>query len=194
MVKIQANTPETLDWLSKFNSEVHTIKSDALVIGEVWDTSYSVVKYLNQGSLDMAFNFDLSTSILENVLRKDGANISNALALENSIFFGQDVGTFLTNHDQNRVMTQLNMDMESARAAATILFTFPGTPFIYYGEEIGMTGQKPDEGIRTPMQWNRPENAGFTTGTPWEKVSLMAPYYNVTDQTGEDNFTAFALS
>ncbi len=52
--------------------------------------------------------------------------------------------------------------------AAVLLFTAPGTPFIYYGEEIGMLGAKPDEDIRLPMQWtDNPANAGFTTGTPW---------------------------
>ncbi len=62
--------------------------------------------------------------------------------------------TFLTNHDQNRVMSQLEGDEGAARVAATVLLTSPGVPFIYYGEEIGMVGTKPDERIRTPMQWD----------------------------------------
>ncbi len=48
-----------------------------------------------------------------------------------------------------------------------MLLTLPGVPFIYYGEEIGTVGVKPDENIRTPMQWNSSTAAGFTTGTPW---------------------------
>jgi glycosidase len=35
-----------------------------------------------------------------------------------------------------------------------VYLTGPGTPYIYYGEEIGMTGNKPDERLRTPMQWS----------------------------------------
>ncbi len=42
----------------------------------------------------------------------------------------------------------------AARLAATLLFTSPGVPFVYYGEEIGLTGAKPDERIRTPMRWD----------------------------------------
>src|SRR2546429_8757796 len=41
--------------------------------------------------------------------------------------------------------------------------------FVYYGEEIGMTGDKPDERLRTPMQWNG-TSRGFTSGKPWEAL------------------------
>ena len=46
----------------------------------------------------------------------------------------------------------------------------PGMPFVYYGEEIGMIGAKPDERLRTPMQWSTGHGDGFTTGTPWEQL------------------------
>jgi len=49
-----------------------------------------------------------------------------------------------------------------------LLLTLPGLPFIYYGEEIGMTGDKPDPRLRTPMQWSPRPGAGFTSGKPWE--------------------------
>jgi len=75
---------------------------------------------------------------------------------------------FLRNHDQQRTMTALHGDVPSAKLAATLLLTLPGLPFVYYGEEIGMTGDKPDERLRTPMQWTPSSGAGFTTGTPWE--------------------------
>ena len=74
--------------------------------------------------------------------------------------------TFLSNHDQNRVMSQLAGKVEKARVAAAMLLTAPGVPFIYYGEEIGMVGLEADEEQRTPMQWSGGANAGFTTGRP----------------------------
>jgi glycosidase len=50
-----------------------------------------------------------------------------------------------------------------------MLLTLPGAPFVYYGEEIGMHGVKPDPGIREPMRWNRgPHEAGETW---WEPAS-----------------------
>ena len=74
----------------------------------------------------------------------------------------------LSNHDGARVMTMLGGSLAKAKLAATLLLTLPGLPFVYYGEEIGMTGDKPDERIRTPMQWKPGPGTGFTNGTPWE--------------------------
>ncbi|HSW27340.1 MAG TPA: alpha-amylase family glycosyl hydrolase, partial [Burkholderiaceae bacterium] len=82
------------------------------------------------------------------------------------------LGTFLANHDffaGARLMRQFAGDEPSYRLAAATLLTLPGTPFIYYGEEIGMTGHKPDERIRTPMRWDATEPAaGFSTAAPWQ--------------------------
>ena len=75
---------------------------------------------------------------------------------------------FLSDHDGTRVMTLLGDDIPRAKLAATLLLTLPGLPFIYYGEEIGMTGNKPDERLRTPMQWAPRTGVGFTTGKEWE--------------------------
>jgi alpha-amylase len=65
--------------------------------------------------------------------------------------------TFLSNHDQNRVMSVFESDVGKARLAAAILLTLPGSPYLYYGEEIGMTGQKPDQNIREPFLWEKRE-------------------------------------
>jgi alpha-amylase len=43
--------------------------------------------------------------------------------------------------------------------AAAMLLTLPGQPFIYYGEELGVRGKKPDQDLREPMRWNRSPNA-----------------------------------
>jgi glycosidase len=67
-----------------------------------------------------------------------------------------------------------------------MLLTSPGVPFIYYGEEIGMLGQKPDERIRTPMQWTAGASAGFTASTaPWEPVNVDSSAKNVAAQVGD---------
>jgi glycosidase len=82
-------------------------------------------------------------------------------------------------------MSQLNNDVNKAQVAASLLLTSPGTPYVYYGEEIGMVGVKPDEDIRRPMQWNAEENAGFTTGDPWRAPDANYKTFNVAAQTND---------
>ena len=79
-------------------------------------------------------------------------------------------------------MSVLDGETEKAKVAAFLLLTAPGTPFIYYGEEIGMQGRKPDADIRLPMQWSSDANAGFTAGTPWRAVDASFSEVNVVVQ------------
>jgi glycosidase len=65
------------------------------------------------------------------------------------------------------------------------MLMLPGLPFVYYGEEIGMRGAKPDEQIRTPMQWSSAPGAGFTTGTPWQSPQSDWAVTNVQAQDGD---------
>ncbi len=74
------------------------------------------------------------------------------------------------NHDTER--PAFNLTMQEARLAYAFLFTLPGVPFLYYGDEIGMRylklptkeGGYNRTGSRTPMQWNSSRNLGFSSG------------------------------
>lgn len=175
---VQANTPATHAWLEDFYRYVHTLAPDALTVGEVWDTTAAVAEYAGD-EVDIAFEFDLAAAIL-NALRK-GDN-QELIRVQETILesYGQgQYAAFLTNHDQNRVINQLQRNRERAGAAATLLLTNPGVPFIYYGEEIGMRGVKPDEDIRRPMQWDASPAGGFTSGTPWRALNNDIARVNV---------------
>lgn len=114
----------------------------------------------------------------------------------------------LSNHDNSRHVSRYGrgVDAQTAarrgRAAAMLLLTLRGTPFLYYGEEIGMhdvrlkylqlrdpytrrywpflRGRDP---ARTPMQWDDSPQAGFTTGTPWLPIAPDAHTINVACET-----------
>lgn len=94
-------------------------------------------------------------------------------------------GTFLSNHDTDRVGSRLNSNVDKLKLAAALYLTLPGVPYLYYGEEIGMTGTKPDPNIRRPMQWTDGPNAGFTTGSPWSAVGSNFGTNNV-DELEDD--------
>jgi glycosidase len=84
-------------------------------------------------------------------------------------------------------MSVLNDDVEAAKNAAFLLLTSPGVPFLYYGEEIGMLGKKPDEDIRRPLQWSADENAGFSTGNPWRDPEADYTTKNIEAQSEDPN-------
>ncbi len=91
-------------------------------------------------------------------------------------------GTFLTNHDMDRVMSVLQSNEVQAKLAADLLLTLPGVPYIYYGEEIGMTGTGDHENIRTPLHWDNSSNAGFSSGSPWWNVNNDFTTKNIAEQ------------
>jgi glycosidase len=163
------HTPETHALLREWKAYVRGLNADAFTVGEVTFANDTLLSYYPD-QLTSYFAFELADSLISAV-RSGSARglLVPALQLERTVPKGR-WSPFLSNHDQTRVLTQLGGDVARARIAALLLLTMPGMPFVYYGEEIGMTGAKPDERIRTPMQWSREAGAGFTRGTPWEQL------------------------
>lgn len=169
----QENTPSTLAWTHALNAFVKDVDPEALMIGEVWSNTYDAAPYVNEGALDLVFEFDLAQAVIDAAASGSPAGVISLQQRAIEKYPPGQYGSFLTNHDQNRVMNQVRNNPGAARVAASTLLTAPGVPFLYYGEEIGMTGQKPDERIRTPMQWDAtPVTAGFTSARrPWQPLS-----------------------
>ena len=70
---------------------------------------------------------------------------------------------------RRRLAPLLDGDRRKIELLNSILFTLPGSPIIYYGDEIGMGDNiwlKDRDGVRTPMQWNAGKNAGFSEASP----------------------------
>jgi glycosidase len=161
------NSDSTHQWYENFRPEYKQYNPTALTIGEVWDIVSVSADYAQGDELDLTFDFDLAQAIVTGVRARRADGITRAFKINQGVFQPLQFGSFLTNHDQNRVVSQLAGDVDRAKLAAVIYLTGPGVPFVYYGEELGMIGKKPDEDIRTPMQWTPEKHGGFTTGTPW---------------------------
>ena len=121
---------------------------------------------------------------MNSVKGESSSSIQSAVTFSLKDMPNWNFGTFLTNHDQDRVMSVLGGNVDKAKIAAFLLLTSPGTPFIYYGEEIGMVGQKPDVNIRRPMQWSADQYAGFSSHIPWEAVDQGYIQMNVQKEQG----------
>lgn len=106
------------------------------------------------------------------------------------------------NHDNPRLVSR--MGRPQAKLIGMLQLTLPGTPVIYYGDEIGMENvpispefvhdpfekQTPGLGLgrdpeRTPMQWSQQQNAGFTRGNPWLPVANNYAQINVETEFGD---------
>jgi glycosidase len=103
------------------------------------------------------------------------------------------MATMVSNHDLfagERLWDQVGGNLAQYRLAAATYLLQPGTPFIYYGEEIGMaagSGLSGDAKLRTPMSWSGGANAGFSAGQPFRALSGNAASQNVANQRGDPN-------
>ena len=182
----QESIPETRAWLADYHDYIHSIEPDALLVGEIWSDTSQVELYINE-QVDLAFEFRLAEAMVRTAAFRTSSGLLNQLEIVLESYPPGQYATFLTNHDQDRVMSQVRGEVGNAKVAAMMLLTLPGVPFIYYGEEIGMTGVKPDEDIRRPMQWSAEDDAGFTEGDPWRALDASYATANVAAETDDPN-------
>ncbi len=143
------------------------VKPNAYVIGEVTrDHPQQLAGYFRP--LSAVFDFPLAKQLIDSAKKEQDDGLGDLLQRTDAIYHkasgkpGVDA-PFLSNHDQERVLSQLDGNAQHMRMAAAMLLTLPGQPFIYYGEELGVQGRKPDEDLREPMRWYRdPHHADET--------------------------------
>jgi glycosidase len=176
----------THDVLRQLGNTIRTEAPESFSVGEMSDESPEVMATYYPDQLDSYFAFAVARATMHAAESGDARGFFTVVAQANAKFPGGRWSPFLTNHDQPRVMTVLG-DEAKARVAASAMMMLPGMPFVYYGEEIGMVGPKPDELIRTPMQWSSAPNGGFTTGTPWEPLQADWKTKNVAAQDSSRN-------
>jgi len=152
-------------------------RKDTYVVGETFLADpQQTAQYCGDGKLHAAFNLDFAQNRWHPKRFLDSAT-SWYQALPEDAW----PNNFLSNHDCPRAATRycFGEDDRRAKIAIAMLLTLKGTPFVYYGEEIGMLGNKPDELLRTLMQWSGGTNTGFTTGTPWQPANESYTEINV---------------
>lgn len=175
------HAPGTHPVLREYAGYIRRLAPAAFTIGEVWDSTGAMLPYYPD-QLDAHFAFEVSDSILAAVRTGSAKKLFPPVLRLQRALPAERWAPFLRNHDQTRTLTALGGDIARARLAAMILLTLPGLPFVYYGEELGMTGNKPDERLRTPMHWRRERAGGFSTGAAWQPLQPDSLTANVEAQ------------
>lgn len=141
-----------------------------------------------------AFNFPMRAAILGSA--RFGRAKSTLISGYDNVHT-EKMGMFLANHDGfagDRVMVQLGGNEGRYRTAAATYLLSAGVPYIYYGEEIGMTHsvghgvQYKDHALRGPMSWSADTiTAGFTNGKPFRAPATNVSSHNVESQQSQDH-------
>lgn len=152
-------------WWKEFQDTVKSESEDLFIVGENWDSDPNIIAPFFK-EMDSSFNFGLSYQIIDILRNGKGVNLVEELNKVRELYgeYEKDFidSTFLRNHDMSRVASEAD-GVGQQRLGAAILMTLPGTPFLYYGEEFGQKGNKPDENIREPMDWYKSmEGKGMT--------------------------------
>jgi len=163
---------ENPTWLGKFYADLNAYfqgKStlgfrDIYMVGECWLATEQMAPYYK--GLPALFDFTAWESRLLYAVQNSHAKwFPKDMIAEREVFAAQRPdfiqATKLSNHDEVRARTALGgshaQSLERAKMAAAVLLTSSGSPYIYYGEELGMFGDKNDKGgdrnVREPMLW-----------------------------------------
>ncbi len=161
---------EFMDWLE---DTAHKYDSNFYMVGECW-TSQQIVQRYHKSKLDSFFNFNSSREgsgadgLIPLIKRiTNGNNFGNAIEQNEKIIKQNNPNAyssyFFSNHDMDRVSNSLTE--EYASTAINVLATMPGTPFLYYGEEILLKGERQgadssDARRRLPMIWSKNDKTG----------------------------------
>ncbi|MBW5447764.1 alpha-glycosidase [Cohnella sp. CFH 77786] len=139
----------------KFRDVVKTAKPDAYILGEIWHDS---LPWLSGDQFDAVMNYPLTEAILDFAVKgtRDGRQFADQLGSLLAAYPQQATEAafnLLGSHDTARLLTLAGNDKRRVRLASAIQFTMPGTPCVYYGDEIGLDGGN-DPGCRKCMEWD----------------------------------------
>jgi cyclomaltodextrinase len=158
----------------EFRSRIKAINPDAYIVGEIW---HEAKQWLHGDQFDGVMNYPFTEAAIafsgrghvvkETVIGRSYAPWPGIDAKTYADKIDHVLGLYpweiqltqlnlLDSHDTSRFFSIVGGDAASAKLGALLLFTFPGSPSIYYGDEVGMTGVLPDQWVRKSFPWDFP--------------------------------------
>ncbi len=184
---------ETHTYLREIRAILDSYPGDRMAVGEVYllDTADVATYYGDGDELHLNFNFPpLHAPWDAHRWRRQIERAERELTP-----IGAWPTWVLSNHDNPRHRTRYGASMSRARAAAVLLLTLRGTPFLYAGEELGLEDADipPDrvvdpggrDGCRAPLPWDPTPTHGWTGTDPWLPWPPDADTLDVETQRGD---------
>ncbi len=190
---IQANV-EVLNWIQ---TTATSLKEDAYLVAEVWEDFGAITNYY-ASDITSIFNFAFGNTSgkLMQVLRGAGqptqvSTYATALEKADAAYSGKNEdyidAPFLSNHDVGRIAGFCSYDELKTKMAGAMNLFMGGSAFIYYGEEIGMSGSGNDPSKRAPMYWNDARDNGTTNPPPECELPEEYPFPSLEKQMVDDS-------
>ena len=190
------DTKKNVEVLSWIQETAVSIREDAYLVAEVWDSFSTVTDYYESGITSIFdYPFGDASGKISTILRNAGnaAQVSTyATALEkaNAAYSGSNPdyidAPFLSNHDVGRIAGFCGRDEAKTKLAGAMNLFMSGSTFIYYGEEIGMVGSGNDPSKRAPMYWNAARDSGTTNPPPECELPEEYPFGSLEEQAYDD--------
>lgn len=165
------DTEDNTEILNWYYNYCKSKNPDFYMVSEVWANERTIADYYGSGTPSM-FNFDAAGAegkMMQAVRSGNASSLVRSMVTYQEDFSKKNPeyvdAPFLTNHDMGRVANALMSSEDKLKMAAGLLMMMNGSPFVYYGEEIGMksAGTK-DENKRIPMFWSETDDTGMTDG------------------------------
>jgi glycosidase len=152
--RIDVSNEISHDFLRKIRERARMIRDDVFILGENWDSS---LPWLLGDQLDAVMNYDLSVPIWRFLDHK----INHKTFIEQLHLYLsrtpkhviESMFNLVCTHDTIRIKRRLGDSMDKVKLAYALMFMQAGSPSIYYGDEIGLTGEH-DPDNRRPMIWD----------------------------------------
>ena len=166
----------SVDFWNWYMEQLRTIKPDIYTVAEVWSADGATIPYFSSTN---CFNFTMSQNSGMIAQAAAGGNVSSYTAYIQSYIEKIQAEnpdamliTFIANHDMDRAAGFLTVATGRAQMAANLSILTPGSPFIYYGEEIGMLGSRgganTDANRRLAMLWGDGDTVKNPTGSTYK--------------------------
>ena len=193
-----ADQPEVMEIVSAMRGVADEYRERVLV-GEIYLPVERLVAYYGEGGAGVHLPFNFHLLLTDWTAPTLGALIEQ---YEAALPAGAWPNWVLGNHDKPRIAARVGP--AQARVAAMLLLTLRGTPTLYQGDELGLTGEpipadrirdpqalrepgvafNRDE-VRQPMPWDGSPHAGFSTGEPWLPLNADWPTRNVAAEAAD---------